>query len=62
MLARVAVDNLIPAVLEACDLAAEGDTADGYQVLLLGKQKALEGEGTFEPWARREAAQAGYRL
>jgi hypothetical protein len=25
--------------------------ADGYQVLLLGKQKVLEGEANFEPWA-----------
>jgi hypothetical protein len=51
MLPRVEVDNLITAVFEAVDLAAEGHIADGYQVLLLGKQRALEGEANFEPCA-----------
>jgi hypothetical protein len=51
MLPRVEVDNLISAVFEACDLAADGRVPDGYQVLLLGKQKALDGEANFEPWA-----------
>jgi hypothetical protein len=37
------------AVFEACDLAAEGCVADGYQVLLIGKLRALEGEQNFEP-------------
>jgi hypothetical protein len=46
MLPRIDVDNLVNAVFEALDLAA-----DGYQVLLLGKQKALEGKANFEPWA-----------
>src|SRR5262249_53868785 len=44
VLPRVEVDNLITAVFEAVDLAAEGLVADGYQVLLLGKQRALEAE------------------
>ena len=43
--------NLLTAVFEAVDLAVEGHAADGYQVLLLGRQKALEGEANFEPWA-----------
>jgi hypothetical protein len=51
MLPRIAVDNQIAAVFEACDLAAEGLTAEGYEVLLIGKQRALEGEQNFEPWA-----------
>jgi len=51
MLPRAEVDNLIPAVLEAVDLAAEGHVADRYQVLLIGKQRALEGEQNFQPWA-----------
>ena len=51
MLPRVEVDNLVIAVFEAVGLAAEGHVADGYQVLLLGKQRALEGEANFEPWA-----------
>jgi hypothetical protein len=51
MLPRIEVDNLVNAVFEALDLAADGRVADGYQVLLLGKQKALEGEAIFEPWA-----------
>jgi hypothetical protein len=33
------------------NLVAEGRTADGYEVLLLGRQKALEGEATSEPTA-----------
>jgi hypothetical protein len=51
MLPRIEVDNLVNAVFEALDLAAEGQVADGHQVLLLGKQKALDGEASFEPWA-----------
>jgi hypothetical protein len=51
MLPRIAVDNLISAVFEACDLAAEAHVAEGYEVLLLGKGKALEGEANFEPTA-----------
>ena len=51
VLPRVEVDNLLTAVFEAVDLAAEGHVAGGYQVLLLGNQRALEGEGNFEPWA-----------
>ena len=43
MLSRAAVDNLITTVFEACHLAAEGNVADGYQVFLIGKAKALEG-------------------
>jgi hypothetical protein len=38
MLPHVEVDNLITAVFDAVDLAADGRVADGYQVLLLGKQ------------------------
>ena len=44
----IAVDNLVSVSFEACDLAADGQVADGYQVLLLGKQKALEGDANFE--------------
>ena len=51
MLPRAEIENLLTAVFEAVDLAAEGHLADGYPVLLLGKQKALEGEANFEPWA-----------
>jgi len=32
-------------------LAAEGLVAEGYEVLLIGKQRALEGEANFEPAA-----------
>jgi hypothetical protein len=51
MLPRVEVDNLVNAVFEALDLAADGLVADGYRVLLIGRQRALEGEQNFEPWA-----------
>jgi hypothetical protein len=34
------------------DLAAEGLIAEGYEVLLIGKQRALEGEANFEPTAK----------
>jgi hypothetical protein len=44
---RVAIDNLVDAVL-ACDLAVECHVADGYQVLLIGQQRAREGERNFE--------------
>jgi len=47
--------NLISAVFEACDLAAERHVADGCEVPLRGRQVALEGEANFErvpgaPW------------
>ena len=45
MLPRAEIENFLTAVFEALDLAADGLIADGYQVLLLGKQKA-----NFEPW------------
>ena len=32
-------------------LAAESRVAEGYRVLLRGRQTALEGEQNFEPWA-----------
>jgi len=51
MLPRIEVDNLVNAVFEVLNLATDGHIADGYQMLLLGKQKALEGEANFEPWA-----------
>ena len=53
MLPRIAVDNLLTAVFEACGLATEGHVADGYQVLLIGKQRAL---------ARRKPARSGPRV
>jgi hypothetical protein len=40
---RIAVDNLISAAFEAVDLAVEGHVADGYQVLIIGNQGALDG-------------------
>ena len=58
MLPRAEIENLLTAVFEAVDLAAEGHVADGYQVLLLGRQKALEGEANFEPTA--EAVEAAW--
>jgi hypothetical protein len=51
MLPRAEIDNLLTAVFEAVDLAAEGRVADGFEVLLLGNAKALEGEQNFEPTA-----------
>jgi hypothetical protein len=42
MLPRAEIENLLTAIFEAVDLAAEGRTADGYQVLLIGRQRALE--------------------
>src|SRR6184192_2658928 len=51
MLLRVSVDNLVDAVFEAVDLAGQGEIAEGYRVLLRGRQAALEGEQNFEPWA-----------
>jgi len=51
MLSRVAVDNLVDAVFEAVDLAGQGEIAEGYRVLVRGRQTALEGEARFEPWA-----------
>jgi hypothetical protein len=50
-LPRAEVDNLLTAVFEAVDLAAEARAAEGFEVLLLGKAKALEGEANFEPTA-----------
>jgi hypothetical protein len=40
------------------DLAAEGLVAEGYDVLLIGKRRALEGEANFEPSA--EAVEAAW--
>src|SRR5262245_18826794 len=40
MLPRAEIENLLTAVFEAVDLAAEGRVADGHQALLLGKQRA----------------------
>jgi hypothetical protein len=51
MLPRVEIENLLTAVFEAVDLAAEGRIADGYEVLLLRRQKALEDEANFAPSA-----------
>ena len=51
MLPRAEFENLLTAVFEAVDLAAEGRPADGYEMLLLGKAKALEGAANFEPMA-----------
>ena len=58
MLPRAYVDNLITAVFEAVDLAAGGRATEGFEVLLLGEAKALEGEATFEPSA--EAVEAAW--
>jgi hypothetical protein len=51
MLPRIAIENLLTAVFEAVDLAGQGEIAEGYRVLLRGRQTALEGEQNFEPWA-----------
>ena len=56
MLPRTEIENPLTAIFQAVDLAAEGDRADGYQVLLLGKAKALEGEANFEPSAEAVGA------
>jgi hypothetical protein len=45
------IDPLILTVEEAVDLAHAGQVADGYQVLLIGKARSLEGEKNFEAWA-----------
>src|SRR5215471_16496542 len=58
MLTRADIENLLTAVFEATDLAAEGRIADGYEALLLGRSKALEGEANFEPSA--EAVEAAW--
>jgi hypothetical protein len=58
MLPRAEIENLLTAVFEAVDLAAEGHVADRFEVLLLGKAKALEGEANFEPSA--EAVEAAW--
>jgi len=61
MLPRAAIENRLTAAFEAVDLAAEGRIADGYQVLLLGRQKALGGEASFErvPSGRRQTSSKG---
>ena len=51
MLPPAEIDNLLNAVFESLDLAADDHVAEGYQALLLGKQKALEGKVNVEPWA-----------
>jgi hypothetical protein len=48
MLPRAEVENLLTAVFEPVELAAEGRITEGFVVLLLGKAKALEGEANFE--------------
>lgn len=53
MFPRVEIENLLTAVFEAVALAVEGHIADGYQGLLLGRQKALEGEANVELSAAR---------
>jgi len=60
MLPRIEVENPVNAAFEALDLAADGRVADGYQVLLLGKQKALEGDANSEPTA--EAVEAAWNV
>ncbi len=52
MLPPANVDTLLNSVFEALDLAADGHAADGYQLLLLGKHKALEDAARGEPWAK----------
>jgi hypothetical protein len=60
MLPHAEIENLLPAVFEAVGLAAEGRIADGYQVLLSGRQRALEGDANFGPSAKAvEAAWDG---
>jgi hypothetical protein len=44
MLPRVEVDNLITAIFEAVDLAAECRITVGYQVLLMGGRHGLHCE------------------
>jgi hypothetical protein len=50
-----ALDSLLMAVEEAVTLAQEGDPAAGYECLLTGRARALEGERNFEPWAEAPA-------
>src|SRR5439155_19370576 len=52
MLPPAEIDCLLNAVFEALDLAADDHAEEGYQVLVLGKQKALEGKVNVEPWAK----------
>lgn len=40
-----------PHVEEAVRLAQDGDPAAGYEVLLTGRARALDGEPNFETWA-----------
>jgi len=56
MLPRAEIENLLTAVFEAVDLAAEDRITEGFEVLLLGKAKALEGEANFEPFAEAVGA------
>jgi hypothetical protein len=46
-----ALNSLRLAVEEAVTLAHDGDPASGYECVLVGRQRALEGERNFEPWA-----------
>src|SRR5262245_21748855 len=55
-----AFDSLLMAVEEATTLALEGNPAAGYEVLLVGRARTLEGERNFEPWA--EPRQRGGRI
>jgi hypothetical protein len=50
-LPTAAIDSLLGAVAEAVTLAQEGDPAAGYEVLLTGKLRALEGGRNWEPLA-----------
>jgi predicted TIM-barrel fold metal-dependent hydrolase len=61
MLPRAEIDNLLTAVFEAVDLAAEGLIAEGYEVLLIGKRGGLEGEAHFEPTAEAVEEVSGGR-
>jgi hypothetical protein len=49
MLPRAEIENLLTAVFESVDLAAEELIAEGYEVLLIGKRRTPEGEANFEP-------------
>ena len=45
------LDSLLMAVEEAVRLALEGEPAAGYELLLTGRARSMEGERNFEPWA-----------
>ena len=53
MLPRAEIENLLTAVFEAVDLAAEGHVADGYGCCTWAGKKALEGEQHFEEWVEQ---------